>query len=55
VTIKYFARELCNDRDVHKSEVSQGPCQRKGGCTVACVSWKVTVIVTIHNVMLGLT
>ena len=34
--------------------MSQGPRQCKDSCAVAWVGWKVTVIVTIHDVMLGL-
>lgn len=53
-TIKYFARELRNDRTARRSEVSQGSRQCKGSCAAMRVGWKVTVIVTIHDVMLGL-
>ena len=53
-TINYSARELCDVRIAHSSEVSQGPRQREGSCTAARVGWKVTITVTIHDVMLGL-
>ena len=43
-----------DERVACKREVSQGKRQHKGGCVVARVGWKVTVIVTIHDVMLGL-
>ena len=36
-TINYPARELCNARVAHRSEVSWGPRQRKGGCATTWV------------------
>jgi len=53
-TINYSAQELHNVRTAHNSKVSQRLRQRRGGYDAARVGWKVIVIVTIHNVMLGL-
>lgn len=53
-TINYSTLELHDDRTVRRTEVSQGLPQCKGSCATAQVGWKVTVIVTNHDVMLGL-
>ncbi len=53
-TINYYARELHNVGTTRRRKVSQGPRHCKGSFAVAHVGWKVTVIVTIHDVMLGL-
>ena len=53
-TINYSTWELHDDRTARRSEVSQVLQQHKGSCAVVWVGWKVTVIVTIHDVMLVL-
>ena len=54
MTINYYAQELCDVRAARRSEVSRGLRQRKGSYAAMRVGWKVIVIVTIHDVMLGL-
>ncbi len=53
-TINYSAREVHDVGATRRSKVSQGLRPRKRGCATMQVGWKVTSVVTIHDVMLDL-